>query len=274
MAHAMSKKVSSRSVPQNPPNILQLVEQLEEYIESFVNPVFHQAMKAPIAQIKECLADWLVRRVRIRSIDQLQQVSNGMFRKLSERGADVQGCAETNRKSASLYRSVVYLDSVDYFDRPFISQMATHRDIAVEHVAREQGRKAKELITIQRVIIIPEHRWNSDNTAEFQNWWKSVSSKIDNLQSESKPDGWILCVSEAVLTDTGNLDDFLDFGLYGTVAVGAYRRLQNGEELCLCDSDSELFLRCERMWDRLLHFSSKPIEWGEFKRRLGLEVIG
>lgn len=250
------------------PEIENVFALIDAYVDRYPHAVFQEAIRSQVAEVKEIFADLLSRRVRIRTVEQLRSACNGMFLRFAERARASMGSPAADvPKDRCTYRSACFLGWPDYFDSAFMMQMTKHRRLAFSRVF-EDSTDMRKAITVEHVLIVPDEAWYvhfAGTRDELRAWWQRPRRVIDRLARHDQ----VIVVSHRALRESGNIDEYLDFGLYGDVAVGLYRRGPFNEELTLHDFGSKEFAQCRLNWDRFIHGrGSESLDWGEFKCRL------
>lgn len=255
------------SVSEFGPALFQLLDLLTEYAEGIAGDVFRPAVRSQVAEWRDRTFEILLGQVRLRSLQQIRETSYDMFKCLAQRSLRAKRPAVPSDSGlpehASLYRSVSYLSRDDYFESPFLSEMARYRDIAFREVFGDPAANGST-VQIQRVLVVGQEHWYASPGSGFRDFWNRAEPAICRLASNST----VRVVSATQLPDSGSSDPILDFGLYGDVAVGVYHRVGDREELLIQDAHSSLFSQCECAWRGLMDPASESIEWTEFTRRL------
>lgn len=254
----------------NNPEIEQVFSTIDGFVDAHSQFVLGPAIASQVNSLKRMLSDLQNGRVRIESILPLREAAFGVCPKFAER------CLKSlydphpeHAANRTQYRSVAHITSSDYFRRPFIVQMANCRRLAFDAVLPKNAQGRNNAIQVEHLLIIPETLWPDPSSLQTMNIaesWDELTLAIDGLHDNGQCN--VFVVAERSLRKHGCIDKYLDFGLYGDVAVATYMRWSDyHEEVSYFNNPSVEYDQCQLNW---LSYKSDPssTEWGRFKQML------
>ena len=268
MVRASPRTVASNSREQDKSKVVvQLIDLISELEDCYGGTVWDEAAKESLARLKNEIIQLQIKRVTLRTLSAVREVSAGMFTQFARRAAAARALAERSSE-ASTYRSAMHVTSYRYFESPFLRQLAVHRDGAMDEVFGGDAALRKSTVRMECVVIVPAKLWRDAASPEGRAGWKSIDAHL--TANAGLLDVRTHLVLEEDLNSSSSLSPYLDFGLYGDVAVGVYSCTSGEEELRVEDGSSQLYAQCSQQWERFSHSSANRLEWSEVVHRLKL----